>query len=530
MVAWNQRERSGRVRITISALTALVLGVGGLSPASGAEPRAKRLIYTNSPSEAVVVAPASVEDAVVDGDLEPASDTVESATYPIDLATALRLAGASNLQIAIASERVAEAAARSLGADALWAPSLRAGLGYNHHDGRIQDTRGDVIEVSRESLFVGAGAGIAGAPLNAGSGGPPRLFVDLSLADAIFERLSARRLLQAQQSEASATFNDVLLEVTLAFLDLSQAHARAIAARNDVADASRLVETTEDFLQAQRVPRSDVARAKALLAVHQRRVIEAEEDAIIASAELVRLIRLEPTTALQPNPAEPVPITMCEPSIPLEALLAQSVLNRPEMARNQALVQATMAKYKQEKWRPWLPNLSLGYGGGGFGGGRDDRFDSFAGRSDIDAIAVWELRNLGLGNRALKRQARSRHRQAHLASEQWRDRIGAEVSASYRLLERRLLRMSVAERNIAEATESLKLNLDRIQGGEGLPLEVVQAIQSLAGAREAYIQAVFDQNRAQFALVRAIGNPIDVDEAAGPDVELSSQDGVASTP
>ncbi|MBI2478360.1 MAG: hypothetical protein HYV60_06880, partial [Planctomycetia bacterium] len=97
--------------------------------------------------------------------------------------TALGLAGANNLQIAFAVERVQQAVARLDQADVLWVPSLNAGVIYNNHAGRIQATEGDVIEVSRNSLFVGAGAGLGNAPLNGGSGGPARLFVDLPLVD-----------------------------------------------------------------------------------------------------------------------------------------------------------------------------------------------------------------------------------------------------------------------------------------------------------------------------------------------------------
>src|SRR5437879_4417313 len=48
--------------------------------------------------------------------------------YPIELVTALRLAGASNLQIGLAAERVRQAQARAQGANALWLPSLTGGV------------------------------------------------------------------------------------------------------------------------------------------------------------------------------------------------------------------------------------------------------------------------------------------------------------------------------------------------------------------------------------------------------------------
>ena len=105
----------------------------------------------------------------------------------------MRLAGANNLQIALAVERVNQAVARSDAADVLWIPSLNAGVVYNQQSGRIQATEGDIIDTTRNSVFVGGGAGVANAPLNGGSGGPARMFVDLSLVDALFEPLAARQ-------------------------------------------------------------------------------------------------------------------------------------------------------------------------------------------------------------------------------------------------------------------------------------------------------------------------------------------------
>ncbi len=112
--------------------------------------------------------------------------------FPIDLPTALRLAGANNLQIRFAQHRLSESLARLDGAEVLWLPSISAGPLYNKHDGRIQDTRGDVIEVSRNAAFIG--------------GGPVAAF---HLADAIFEPLAARQLVRANQAAMTRTMNDI---------------------------------------------------------------------------------------------------------------------------------------------------------------------------------------------------------------------------------------------------------------------------------------------------------------------------------
>jgi len=111
----------------------------------------------------------------------------------------------------LAAERVRQAEARLQGARALWLPMLDAGIEYNRHEGQIQDTSGNVIDVRRSSLFVGGGPKVGSDSLNGGNNGPSRLALGLPLADALFGPLAERQTVRASQATQSATFNDSLL-------------------------------------------------------------------------------------------------------------------------------------------------------------------------------------------------------------------------------------------------------------------------------------------------------------------------------
>ena len=78
------------------------------------------------------------------------------AVEPIDLANALRLAGARDLDIAIARQRILQAAADLKQARALWLPSLFYGPTWYRADGQIQAVTGQVETIDRSSLFLGA--------------------------------------------------------------------------------------------------------------------------------------------------------------------------------------------------------------------------------------------------------------------------------------------------------------------------------------------------------------------------------------
>ncbi|MDQ3329963.1 MAG: TolC family protein, partial [Planctomycetota bacterium] len=308
--------------------------------------------------------------------------------------TALQLAGANNLQVAIAAEQVREAAASVDRAELLWVPNFSFGVGYNRHDGQIQDTQGQVIDVSRQSAFIGGGPRI-GSPDVAGMAGTPRLFVGLNPAEAYFAPLAARQAASATSADRTATFNDTLLDVGLAYYDLAEAELRAAIAAEAVQNLEELVRLTERFEAAGAGVAADSARARAQLADAREAVFRAEEAVFVNSAELARLLRLDITTTLTAAERLPLPVTFIPCDGPLSALVAQGVAARPEISRERFRAAEAGTRLRQERMRPWVPNLYVGLSGGGYGGGAGDRFANFDGRSDLDALAVWELENLG---------------------------------------------------------------------------------------------------------------------------------------
>jgi outer membrane protein TolC len=425
----------------------------------------------------------------------------------IDLPAALRLAGANNIQIALANERLRQAEARLDGANALWLPSVNLGAGYNVHSGRIQDTAGQILDVERSSLFVGGGPVVGNFPLPGGAGPPPRLFLGLPIADAVFTRLAERQQVAASREGTVATFNDTLLQVGIAYLDLVAAHQQAAIARDALTNAKELDRLVESRVKAGTTLPADGFRAKAEVADRERQLQRAEEFMRVASTELVRLLRLDPAVLLVPAETQPAPIELVSPDAPLMTLLEQGLTARPELAQHQALVRASLERLRLEKWRPWIPSAAVGYSAGGFGGGRGSEFGRFGGRSDFDAVLAWEFRNLGLGNRALQRERSSVLAQANLTAEQTRDNIMAEIARAYHQVRFRGGQVEAARRQFAAAAEALPLNFKGIVGGNLRAIEGQQAVQALAVAQSQYLTSVTEYNQVQFQLLRAIGQP-----------------------
>lgn len=440
----------------------------------------------------------------------PSSEDLSSGVFPIDLANSLSLGGASNLQIRLARTRLFQAQAKHFEAKTLWLPSLRFGVGYNKHDGRLQATEGDVIQANRNSLFYGGGLGLGSAPLPGGAGGPPRLFVNLSIADAYFKPLAACQEVAANGAAERVATNDSLAEIALGYHSLVESHgllANADAAREMMLEMTDLV---ENFEREGFSSKTEVQRAKTALMRSKREVSDAARETVVRSAELARVLRLPAQVQLVPVEEVVLPVDFVDTSMEVGVMIAMARQSRPEISQFAARREAACFRVKEEKWRPWIPHVHVGASAGGFGGGPSTEFPSARSRSDVDVLAVWEWQNMGLGNVALQRQRRGELHERVLDLEVVRDRIAAEVVAAAADVASYREQVELAREAINAAQESYQLNEQRIRSHEGLPIELLQSIAALADARDAYTEVVANYNRSQYRLIRAMGSPADV--------------------
>jgi outer membrane protein TolC len=427
-----------------------------------------------------------------------------AAGCPIDLPTALRLADASNTQVAFAREQIREALARAERAGVLWLPSLRGGASFNRHEEAIQDVSGVQFPASRGAFYAGAGAGGFGA----GSPMVPGVYANFRLADAIFQPLAARQFAAARQHAAAATTNDVLLRVALAYLELLRASEDLVIAQQTRQQAEDLANLTAAFARTGQGLMADANRAATDLAIRVNEVYRAEEAVRVASARLAQLLRLDPTAPLVPIEPVVAPIHLVPNDCPLSEFVAQSLTNRPEVAQNRFLVGDAVQRLRQQRYGPLLPSILLGVSYGGMSAGPETQYAPFEERLDLDVLAYWELRQLGFGERAAAGEARSQLRQAEIRQVETMDIVAREVVEAHAQVQARSQQIGTAESAIQVARESYRQNSERIQGGEGLPIEVLQSIQALAQAQREYLRAVIDYNAAQFSLQRALGWPV----------------------
>ncbi len=477
---------------------------------SPADPTAEAIPHTaeaetSSPTGATVA-------AVLDTSLIPGR-SIE----PIDLPNALRLAGARELDIAIARRRVNQSIADLHFAWAQWLPSLFLGPTWYRADGQVQEVTGQVENVNRSSLFLGGVAATTAPGFAAASPGTGYVPLNGSSAvfrfsDAIYMPIAAQRVVNAGKAGVHAANNDAILKVAEAYFDLQQACGLVAINREAVSNAKELSDITGSYARTGEGLEADHRRALTELK-HRRKDTELfTGQLLVASANLVRLLVLNPQTVVAPiEPAEAI-ITLIPDDVPLDDLIVRGLRNRPELAGARELVEATVARFKQAKLRPFIPSLAVSYAGGGFGGGQGSFFGDFGARGDVMASLFWELQNLGFGDAAIIHRRKFENQEAMLQKLKVEAQVAADVVSAYETKQAAVRQIKEARETVVEAIESLKLNMINIRHGAELPratrpIEVLQPIQALVAARTDYLDSVLTYNRAQFRLNRAIGQP-----------------------
>jgi outer membrane protein TolC len=439
--------------------------------------------------------------------LAPGQPEPTNKTMPINLATALRLADARPLVIAGAQAAVQAEVARLQQAEVMWLPTIYLGTAYARFDGATQGTSGSFLINTREELMAGGGATAV-----------------FAAADAIFLPLAQRQLVRAREFDVQRARNDALEEVGETYFNVQQSRGRLAGAQDSLEKAKDLQKRVSGLGKGL-VPPVELDRARTETADLEQALAQAYEDWRTTSADLTRVLRLDPTALLMPQEPPYVQVTLVSPQEPVDNLVPIGLTNRPELATQQALVQAALYRLRQERIRPLIPSLVLagdaapaapgGYlADGAFLSGSHGTGNPTGFRNDWSVQVLWELRNLGFGNHALVREREAQQQQSLIDLFKVQDMVAAEVVRAHAQVQSAQLRVQQAETGVKEAQVTFAGNLKGLEqttrAGDILvlvtrPQEAVAALQQLARSYDNYFISVGDYNRAEFRLFRALG-------------------------
>ena len=407
---------------------------------------------------------------------------------PIDLPTALRLAGAQNLDVQLARERLREAQAAHDTALYNFFPWLTPGVGYRRHDGRIQDVAGNVFDASKQNYTLGA-----------------NVEARLELGEAWFKALAAKQLAQAADHGVEAQRQESVFNAALGYFDLVKARATGAVAQDAARIAGDYADQLQRGVELGLIFKGDALRARGQAERNQLAVQQAREQQRVAAARLAQVLRLDPAVNLLPADNELLPLTLTDTNTALDSLVARALATRPELKQGDAFTAAAQKNRDAATVGPLIPSLGAQAFFGGLGGGRNNESGNFGGNESMALTLGWRLGPGGIFDFAREKSATARLNAASLTADKVKDDIIRQVVEAHTRVHSLTSQLATLKRALATAEEAFRLTRERKERGFGVVLENIFAEQDLTRARTDYLGTVAEFNKAQYLLQRASG-------------------------
>ena len=461
---------------------------------SNIEHRTLNIECKNSPNHSALGVRCSMFDVflcallLLAGAWSVGAQEANRAALPIDLPTVLRLAGAQNLDVKIAREKLAEAKANHSSAVGQFFPWLSPGITYRRHDDKIQDVSGNIIDVHKDSYAPG---GTIGAQVDVG--------------DAIYKSLAAKQLANAAAFAFEAQRQDSVLAAAQGYFELALAQGAVTVAKESVSISSNYENQIHSAVEAGIAFKGDELRARVQAERNQLLLRQAVEQQRIAAARLAQTLHLDPAVELVAQETELAPLTLIETNAALDSLVQQTLAARPELKQNQSLVFAAKDAKNGAKFGPLIPSLGAQAFFGGLGGGRRGVGDTFGAQEDYFVGASWRIGPGGLGDFSRVRANEARLKIAEFGAQKIRDEVTRQVVEAFTRWQSLAGQIVSAKRALVAAEEGLRLAQQRKEFAVGIVLETIQAEQDLTRARLEYLKTVADFDKAQYNLLKATG-------------------------
>jgi len=418
----------------------------------------------------------------------PGPPNVEpDAARPLSAEEATKIALRLHPSLDIARAQILAAQGRAQAAHSGLVPNISIGSSYD----RVID------------LKTGQTAGGAGGNNGSSSGGSSGGFnTSLTVNQLLFDFNHTRDLVRQSESLARAAQqglttaqNDLVLNVKNAFYTYVQNQRLVRTQEANLANTQAQLALAQARLDAGLGAPADVVQAQTAVGSASQLLAQARETALGARLTLAATMGIDPRTPISPSASEE--------SIPngddLGAFVDGALKNRPEIRQIEETMRA--AGYELSAARTTnAPSIGLSVSAGSRG--NNDPLNNPQGT--IGVSVNWRI---GDGGQAagLVKEAQADIMIAKANMTLVSQTVVQDVSQAYVTLRTAEQRKGIADSQVANASESLRLAEGRFRAGSATFLEVTSAQTALVAAQVAQINADTAIQQARAALKRAMG-------------------------
>ncbi len=323
-----------------------------------------------------------------------------------------------------------------------------------------------------------------------------------NISAKVFDWNARKSLSSARASEEAAKLSvqdarDLVVQVvSSAYLQIGADASRVASIQAQVDTAETIYKRAVDQKKAGTSPGIDVLRAQVEFKTQQQRLLAQQNQLEKDKLGLARAIGLP--LAQRFNIADDVPFAPLSGLTRDEALQA-ALAHRPDYQSAKKLVQGAEEALQAAR-AEWYPTVDVN----GYYGDAGPTLNNSHGVFALTAALNFNIFNGG--------RIRSDVEQAKAALKQRSDeladlggQIDYEVRAAFLDIQTAADQVAVAQSNLELANQTLQQSRDRFAAGVTDTVEVVQAQESVAGANDSLISALFAHNLAKVALSRGLG-------------------------
>jgi outer membrane protein TolC len=314
---------------------------------------------------------------------------------------------------------------------------------------------------------------------------------------------AARGAQEAARLDLVAGSADIRLETESAYWGLVTARESARVLRESIVSYDTHLKDAKNRYDLGLAARNEVLAVQVERDRAELARLQAENQSEVANANLVRLVGLPPDSRVAPT--ETIAGPAAGEAGATEELVLAALQARPEVASAQSRLSSAEAQARIER-AAFLPQLSAF---ASYDYSRPNTrilplVDEWNGTWSVGASVSWVAFNGGR-TRAAVAEAQA---EAEAARHQLRDleeRIRLEVTTKRADLDTASAALLVAERNLASARESVKVETDRYHEGVGFSSELLDAETRLLRAGLDLTEALTSVRVARAGLDRAVG-------------------------
>jgi outer membrane protein len=323
--------------------------------------------------------------------------------------------------------------------------------------------------------------------------------VNLSQTIYDFEKTSTQVKIQnlnldSSRSDLDNVASQIVFGVKQAYFGLLQAKRNRDVAAETVQQFQQHLDQAKGFFEVGTKPKFDVTKAEVDLSNAKLNLIKGENAFRIARVSLNNAVGM-------PEAPE---YTIVDDfgfqlyAISLEDALKRAYTSRPDLQSISAKREAAERTIELQK-KGYYPTLS-GNANYAFSG---EEFPLEKGWT-VGATLNFPLFS-GLSTKYQVEEARANLQVLKANEEALRQSIHLDVEQSYLNLQQARDSITTTELTVRQATENHELANGRYASGVGSPIEVTDALVSLANAKTAYIAALYDYKVAQASMEKAMG-------------------------